>query len=211
MALIIKSILASILVGAALCSKSIHSNRNGFLLRFNKVVDVLQPGLHFMYPFDTIDEVTTGFDTDWTTDLYCFSQDNVKLTIKNAFVQNEYACHPLDKKCFMDIYIKYHMTDAKAKAKSAKQYVPEDGIIFKYIPEVLAKHCQTLKAYETRTDKWSKLFPEILKDLEKVVDKNIKLTGYRMDIPTFDNPSGRLSYLGIVESHIYTWAVWMLV
>jgi hypothetical protein len=201
-------VLGSIAACYFLLTVSIRTNNHGFVTCYSKVQNVIEPGLNFMSPICSVDEQTTGYDTDWTTDVQCTSRDNIPVLIKNVYVQNEWNCKSAnataEKECMIAVYKKYYLTDSKFKAKFNNKFVPEDGIIFKYLPEVLAPYCKQIHAYQMRSQKWTNMFPSMLLDLQEKVDPRIKLTGVRMDFPVFKNQEAHMKLHNIIAAQAYT-------
>jgi len=194
---------------------TISTNHHGFVTRYGKVIDVLDPGLNYVFPIIThVEEVKTGFDTDWTTDVTCVSRDNINVVIPNIYIDNEFNCKSVDsaskesvsKDCMTKQYSMYYMqSDAKFKAKQSREtaFIPENGIIFKYLPEVLAPYCKQLNAYQMRTSEWYKMFPDILISLQKKVGTNVKIHAIRLDNPVFDKMEYRVSLPAVFSTWIY--------
>lgn len=193
--ILFKTAVVAFAVIFMLFTVAIPANSRGVKSFYGHIYDVARPGLTVKSPFVKIDSIVTGFDTDFKENIICKTWDNVYIRIPRIYVDNEFDCK--DDKCIIDLYTRYFITDAKTRSKYTNKYVPEDGMIFKYIPEVMTEVCQMVTAYQTQTNKWVALFPIIQKKLQERVPKGIKIHAVRMDRPDVRNLEWHTSVIGM--------------
>ena len=174
----------------------------GMVTRIGTISRVLYPGFNLIYPLiDKVDQINVGFDTDFTSKLTCISEDNVIMTFPAIYVDNEYHCNK-NATCYTEIYVKFFLSDAKIKAKNDNKIVPEDGTIFKHMPEALSIACSKVKAYQTQKS-WHVLYPHIIDVLKEKVPDGVNVIAVRTDRPIIPNSEYRTSIGGIISSHAY--------
>jgi hypothetical protein len=179
-------------------------NNVGIINRFSSLY-VQHPGIRLKIPFiDSVVPIHTGYDTDFTTNIQCFSRDNVLLKFPKFYIDNQFNCNTKDSSCFIDIYKKYFLSDSKAKAKfiSFNKLVPEDGMIFKHIHDTMAVACKTITAYQSQKD-WHLMYPVILKSLREKVPPGIQIISVRTDRPEINNRDWILSIPGVITYTTY--------
>jgi hypothetical protein len=181
---------------------AIPANSHGMKIYYGNVYDVASPGLNVRF-LGSVDTIITGFDTDFKDNVTCKTRDNYYINIPRVYIDNEFSCDKNNRTCYTDIYVRYFMTDSKPLAKSISRYVPEDGMIFKHLPEIMTNVCRNLTAYETQTDKWVAQFPTIVKHLQEKVPHGIKISGVRLDRPILPNVDWIMSASGVISSWIY--------
>lgn len=187
---------------------AIPANATAIRTIFGKPESIINPGLYIRRPYDKIDVIITGLDTDFKDKLVCKTYDNYYITIPRIYIDNSIEC--VNDKCILDIYRNYFITDSKMRSKYDNKYVPEEGMIFKYIPEVITKNCQKITLYETQTNKWVDLFANIKDDLQKLVPNGIKIHSVRMEKPDFNqnkNIEYVTSYVGMYTNMIYRFTI----
>jgi hypothetical protein len=179
-------------------------NNVGIVNRFSKLY-VKHPGFHFKRPFiDSYDFIYTGFDTDFTTNVKCFTSDNVVTKFSKIYVDNEFNCDITNSTCFIEMYTKFFITDSKIKAKNSNYniIVPEDGIIFKHIHDTMSAACKTITAYQSQKD-WQSIYPIVLKLLREKVPNGINIINIRSEKPDIPYPDRVLSISGFLSNTIY--------
>lgn len=183
---------------------TVPMKHKGMVTRFGSM-HVLEPGVRFKIPYwSMLHNVNVGFDTDFTENVKCISRDNVDVIFTKVYVDNKFSCGD-NTSCYKRIFTDYFLSDAKTKAKaksSAKTVVPEDGIIFKHMPETMAKACKTMNAH-TMLTRWHELYPAIIQELKAQVPPGIDIIAIRTDRPIFHHVALRTSIYGIISSNIY--------
>ena len=166
---------------------------------------IKESGIGFILPyFSTIQNVNIGFDTDFTENVKCISRDYIDITFSKVYVDNKFACGE-NVTCYKRIFTDYFISDSKVKAKNPTMIVPEDGIIFKHVPEAMAKACKTMKAH-TMLTRWHELYPIVIKELKSKVPQGIDVIAVRSERPTFKKIEMHTSIIGIISSNLYVWA-----
>jgi hypothetical protein len=162
-------------------------------------------GLNYIVPFlDTSKNMHVGFDTDFTHQVHCITKDHVKVTFPTVYIDNNITC-PNDK-CYVDLYTKYFLSDSKVKAKGSGKVVPEDGTIFKHLPEAMSIACSKVRAYEMHHG-WHKLYPSILDVLRKLVPDGVNVIAVRADPPIIPDVLYTMSVFGMIHSYVYVWLI----
>lgn len=196
-----KYIIPSIIVMFACSCCIIPINNVGIINRFSSL-SVRQPGILFRIPFiESYIPIHTGFDTDFTTNVQCFSKDNILLKFPTFYIDNEFNCNPKNSSCYIDIYSKYFLVDTQSKKLSFK-FIPENGMIFKYIHDTMAIACKTITAYQSQKE-WFIMYPIIIESLREKVPPGIRIINVRTDRPEINNRDWILGTSGIITNTIY--------
>ena len=172
------------------------------MMTFMGSMHVLEPGIGIKVPFlGTLENVNVGFDTDFTEHATCISRDYIDITFDKVYVDNQFACGN-NNTCYTKIMTDYFISDSKTKAKNPEMTVPEDGIIFKHLPEAMAKACKSMTAHKMLTH-WHELYPTIIAELKTKVPPGIDIIAVRTERPYFKNIPWRTSIRGIIWSNLY--------
>lgn len=192
---IIVYIIIGIIVYTYIYGVSITADSKGILTRFGKIQSVHDPGLVYTSPIHSIKQVVTKLNTDAKFNIQCKSYDDYYVTT-DAYVDNYINCQ--DDECLKKIYTEYYITESD-------KYIPEDGMFFKYFPEVLPGICKKLTLYQMQTEKWTELFPLIREQIQKKVGDNITITSIRMTRPVArkEDLEWVQSNIGLVTNKIY--------
>ena len=176
-------------------------NHVGMVHRLGKVHKI-NPGFNILNPLlDTVVPIHVGFDTDFTSQVKCVTEDNVVISFPRVYIDNDINCG-YNSTCFVDIYTKYFLSDAKLKAKYSDKIVPEDGTIFKHMAESMSIACSKIKAHEAHKN-WHKLYPHILKALRERVPTGVNVIAVRTELPEIPNLKFRTSITGKFYSWCY--------
>jgi hypothetical protein len=180
----------------------IKPNYEGMVTRFG-TVHHKEAGLRVVIPYiDSVEPIYSGFDTDFVSGATCVCQDNIVVTFPKVYIDNQMNCGN-SSECYIDLYKTYFISDSKVKAKSADKTVPEDGTIFKHLPEALSIACSKVRAGKLYKN-WHILYPDILEILRKKVPSGITIHAVRTDRPKIPNVEWRTSIVGTVSSWLYT-------
>lgn len=182
----------------------------GVVTRFGNVSSVNTPGLYvgYPYPIDIMKKFVVTLNTDYKKNIVFKSRDRY-LMETNIYIDNYIECPKTPKEaydaCITDIYGKFYAIEGSDKD------LPEEGMIYKYIPEIMMKHGAKLLASETQTPKWIDLFPLIKQDLQEKVGNYIKIENVRLDTPYMNqNDMDWIhSITGIICSRIYRLIAWI--
>lgn len=182
----------------------------GVVTRFGNVSSVNTPGLYvgYPYPIDVMKKFVVTLNTDYKMNIVFKTRDRYFMQT-NMYIDNYIDCPKFPKeeydRCIIDIYSKFYAIEGSEKD------LPEEGMIFKYIPQIMTKHGSTLLAAETQTYKLIELFPKIKADLQEKVGKYIKIENIRLDNPVMkeNNMEWIHSLTGIICSRIYRIVAWI--
>jgi hypothetical protein len=202
-------------------SVSVKPNERGFLDYYGNIEDVLSPGLNILpNPLYTIVAKKTGFDTDFLYNLTFKTYDNYYVRIPTIYIDNEIDCYDEnmnatkeeilqeEKKCLKNLYKNYFIGDAKVRAKSDDEFVPEEGLIFKFMPKIMSEVGNNLTAYQTQTHQWTTVFPFVEQQLRKAVPKGQIIHAIRMDRPVIEDIEWITSIQGMFFNRIYRTCKW---
>lgn len=184
----------------AVFSVAIPSNSRGVVTLYGKIQKIIMPGFNVLYPFDKVHVIKTELDTDFKDNVVCKTFDNYYITIPRIYIDNEFVG---DNESLMTLYSKYFISDSKVSSKGENKTVPEDGMIFKFIPEVMAEVCNSITAYKTQTNQWTSLFPIIRHMLQVRVPKGINIVGVRLDRPILPHLGYTMSITGMSINTMY--------
>lgn len=180
----------------------IKPNYEGMVTRFG-TVHHKEAGLRVVIPYiDSVEHIYSGVDTDFVSSATCVCQDNIVVKFPKVYIDNQMNCGN-SSECYIDLYKTYFISDSKVKAKNADKTVPEDGTIFKHLPEALSIACSKVRAGKLYKN-WYILYPDILEILRKKVPHGISVLAVRTDRPIIPSVEWRTSILGTISSWLYT-------
>lgn len=190
------------IIAVILDSLSIIPVKHKGMMTLLGTMHVLEPGIGFNVPYiGTLENINVGFDTDFTEHVKCISRDYVDIKFDKVYVDNQFSCNN-NITCYKKLMTDYFISDSKTKAKHPKMLVPEDGIIFKHLPEAMAKACKTMKAH-TMLTRWHEMYPIIIDELRAKVPPGIDIIAVRTERPDFKGIPWRTSIRGIISSNVY--------
>jgi len=178
-------------------------NYEGMVTRFG-TIHHKEAGLRVVIPLiDSVTTIYSGFDTDFVSGATCVCQDNVVVKFPKVYVDNQMNCGN-SSQCYIDLYKTYFISDSKVKAKNPDdKTVPEDGTIFKHLPEALSLACSKVRAGKLYKN-WHILYPDILDILKKKVPNGISVLAVRTERPIIPSVEWRTSIAGTISSWMYT-------